>query len=92
MKLFFFSSSSDHKTLINSFTYVYVAAVFFFLYDISVSLVLETASGTPTDLSHVGDEERQPSTEEESQEDSQSQTGLECPPTLPVSQATLAVH
>lgn len=43
-------------------------------------------------LSHVGDEEGQPGAEEEPQQDPQSQTGLQCPPPVPVSQAPLAVH
>lgn len=52
----------------------------------------EPVSVVCTDLSHVGDEEGQPGAEEEPQQDSQSETGLQCPPPLPVSQTTLTVH
>lgn len=43
-------------------------------------------------LRHVGDEKGQPGAEEQPQEDSQGQTGLQCPPPVPVGQATLTVH
>ena len=54
--------------------------------------MVESGCGACTDLSHVGDEKGQPGAEEEPQENSKGQTGLQCPPTLPMCQMALSVH